>query len=68
MQYFKGYKGANPEEINAFNAEFERLKSVTYEHKTDQKLQIKDFSQKLGYIEFIRESNQFKLKYLLFQD
>ncbi|XP_055303105.1 facilitated trehalose transporter Tret1-like [Sitodiplosis mosellana] len=44
LRYFKGFKG-DPKQIKAFNIEFERLKSVSKEHNTDQKLQINDFSE-----------------------
>lgn len=43
LKYYKGYKGSSKEEEMAFYKEFERLKLIATEQKTEEKLQLSDF-------------------------
>lgn len=43
--YYNSYKGKTEAEVNAFNTEFERMKSIAQEQKTDEKLHFSDFSE-----------------------
>lgn len=45
LKYYKQYKGKTEVEINVFNIEFERMKSIAHEHHADQMLRISDFSE-----------------------
>lgn len=45
LMYYKSYKGKTEAEINAFNAEFERMKTIAHEQKIDEKLHFSDFSE-----------------------
>lgn len=45
LKYYKGYQGKSEAEIDAFNAEFERMKSIAQEQKIDDKLRLRDLSE-----------------------
>lgn len=45
MKYYKNYEGKTETEINVFNVEFERLKSIAREQQVDEKMHISDFSE-----------------------
>lgn len=51
LKYYKGFKGNSEVEINMFNIEFERLKSIAQEQQADEQLHFSDFS-KNGLFEF----------------
>ncbi|XP_031637651.1 facilitated trehalose transporter Tret1-like [Contarinia nasturtii] len=43
LRFYKGFKAENQLEINAFNKEFERLKSLANKQKEDKKVHLSDF-------------------------
>ncbi|XP_055304279.1 uncharacterized protein LOC129569467 [Sitodiplosis mosellana] len=43
LKYYKGYKGKSKQEDDELYKEFERLKSIANERKTEEKLQASDF-------------------------
>lgn len=45
LKYYKGYEGKSPAESNAIDAEFQRIKSVVEEQKTEEKLHISDLCE-----------------------
>ncbi|XP_055299426.1 uncharacterized protein LOC129567002 [Sitodiplosis mosellana] len=46
LKYYKGYKGKTDAEINMFNIEFERMKSIAKEQQADEKLRVNDFTNR----------------------
>lgn len=64
MKFYKGCKGENADEINALNAEFERLKSIAHEKKTDEKMYLKDICE--YFIVKIRKRFFFKQKIIVY--
>ncbi|XP_055295469.1 facilitated trehalose transporter Tret1-like [Sitodiplosis mosellana] len=46
LKFYKGCKGEDADEVNAINAEFERLKSIAHEKKTDEKIYLQDIFNK----------------------
>lgn len=42
LKFYKGIKGKNKAESNAFRKEFERLESITSKQKNEEKLQVSD--------------------------
>lgn len=45
LKYYKGFKGENQLEINAFNAEFNRLKLLAKERIDDKSVKLRDFGE-----------------------
>lgn len=45
LKYYKNYEGKTELEVNLFNIEFERLKSIVKEQQADEKIHITDFSE-----------------------
>lgn len=43
LKFYKGYEGASKQEDDAIFKEFDRLKLIAYERKTEEKLQASDF-------------------------
>lgn len=45
LKYYKSFEGKSDQELNALNAEFERLNSIAHEKKTDEKIGLKDICE-----------------------
>lgn len=49
LKFYKGIEGKNEKESNAIRNEFERLKSIASERKTEEKLQLADICKILFF-------------------